>query len=63
MLPVTIQFLIAMIAHAINERAARRDYLLEEVRVLKESLRSATGTTRIRFTQSSGIGWHARASS
>ena len=51
MLPVTIQFLIALVAHAINERMARRvDYLLEEVRVLKESLQAATGTTRIRVT-------------
>jgi hypothetical protein len=51
MLPVTVGFLIALVAHAINERMARRvDYLLEEVRVLKESLRAATGTTRIRFS-------------
>ena len=50
MLPMTVQFLVAMVAHAINERMARRvDYLLEEVRVLKEAL-GATGTTRIRFT-------------
>jgi len=35
MLPVTLQFLIAMIAYAINERMARRlDYVQEEVRVL-----------------------------
>jgi putative transposase len=51
MLPMTVQFLIAMVAHAINERMARRvDYLVEEVRVLKESLRAATGTSRIRFS-------------
>jgi putative transposase len=51
MLPMTVQFLIAIVAHAINERMARRvDYLLEEVRVLKESLRATTGTTRIRFS-------------
>jgi len=51
MLPMTVRLLIAMVAHAINERMARRiDYLLEEVRVLKESLRTATGTARIRFT-------------
>ncbi|MGA7119483.1 MAG: hypothetical protein WBY94_05255 [Polyangiaceae bacterium] len=30
--------------------ARRVDYLLEEVLVLKESLRATTGTTRIRFT-------------
>jgi hypothetical protein len=36
MLPLTLQFLIAMIASAINERLQRRlDYALEEVRVLK----------------------------
>jgi hypothetical protein len=40
MLPVTLQFIVAMIAYAINERMARRvDYLREEVRVLKEALR------------------------
>jgi hypothetical protein len=51
MLPVTVQFLIAMIAHALNERMARRvEYLQEEVRVLKEALAVATGKTRIRFT-------------
>jgi putative transposase len=51
MLPVTVRFLIALVAHAINKRmACRVDYLLEEVRVLKESLRAATGTTRIRFS-------------
>ena len=41
MLPVTLQFTIAMIAYAINERMARRvDYLQGEVRVLKEALES-----------------------
>jgi hypothetical protein len=44
-------FIIAMVAHAINERMARRvDYLQEEVRVLKETLATATGKTRIAFT-------------
>jgi hypothetical protein len=34
MLPVTVQFIVAMIAYAINERMARRlDYLREEVLV------------------------------
>ena len=48
MLPVTLQFIVAMIAYAINERMARRvDYLREEVRVLKEALATATGKTRI----------------
>ena len=43
MLPVTLQFPIAMIASAINERLQRKlDYALEEVRVLKEILRAAT---------------------
>jgi len=51
MLPVTVQFIIAMLAHALNERMSRRvEYLQEEVRVLKEALASATGKTRIRFT-------------
>jgi hypothetical protein len=48
MLPATLQFIIAMVAYAINERMARRvDYLQEEVRVLKEALAAATGKTRI----------------
>jgi putative transposase len=51
MLPAALQFLIAMVAHALNERMARRiDYLLEEVRVLREALVTATGKTRIDFT-------------
>jgi putative transposase len=51
MLPVTFQFIIAMVAHAINERMARRaEYLQEEVRVLKEALATATGKTRVAFT-------------
>ena len=48
MLPATLQFIVAMIADAINERMARRvDYLREEVLVLKEALATATGKTRI----------------
>jgi putative transposase len=45
---VTLQFIVAMIAYAINERMARRvDYLREEVLVLKEALATATGKARI----------------
>jgi hypothetical protein len=48
MLPVTLQFIVAMIAYATNERMARRvDYLREEVLVLKEALATATGKSRI----------------
>jgi hypothetical protein len=48
MLPTPLQFIIAIIAYAINQRMARRiDYLQEEVRVLKEALAAATGKTRI----------------
>jgi putative transposase len=51
MVPVTLQFIVAMIAYAINERMARRvDYLREEVLVLKEALSAATGTTRIKLS-------------
>ena len=51
MLPATLQFLIAMIACAINERMQRKlDYTQEEVRVLKEILASLTGGGRILFT-------------
>ena len=49
MFPATLQFIIAMVAHAINERMARRvDYLHEEVRV--QALAAATGKIRIDFT-------------
>jgi putative transposase len=51
MLPLPLQFIIAMVAYAINERMARRiDYLLEEVRVLKEVYTETTGRKRIPFT-------------
>ena len=51
MLPATLQFLIVTIACAINERMRRKEeYLLEEVRVLKEVLFETSSTTRISFT-------------
>jgi hypothetical protein len=51
MLPATLQFLIAMIACAINERLQRKlDYTQEEVRVLKEVVAAITGSGRISFT-------------
>ena len=51
MLPATLQFLITMIACAINERMQRKlDYTQEEVRVLKEILATITGSGRISFT-------------
>ena len=51
MLPATLQFLITMIACAINERMQRKlDYTQEEVRVLKDMLKAATGSDRIVFT-------------
>ena len=51
MLPATLQFLMAMIACAINERMQRKlDYTQEEVRVLKEVLVALTGNGRISFT-------------
>jgi putative transposase len=51
MVPATLQFLIAMIAGAINERMQRKlDYTQEEVRVLKEIVAALTGNGRISFT-------------
>jgi len=51
MLPVTVQFIVAMLAFARGERMARKaDYLREENRVLKEALRAATGKPRIPLT-------------
>jgi hypothetical protein len=45
MLPATLQFLITMIACAINERMQRKlDYSQEEVRVLKDVLKAVTGS-------------------
>jgi hypothetical protein len=44
-LPATLQFLIAMIAYAINQRMQRKlDYTQEEVRVLKDILVALTGS-------------------
>jgi len=49
--PRPLQFIIAMIAHAINERMARQlDYLLEEVRVLRDAFTETTGRKRVPFT-------------
>ncbi|MGB7814043.1 MAG: hypothetical protein WBP56_23215 [Polyangia bacterium] len=40
---MTLQFVIAMIASAINARMRRKlDYALEENRILKEAMRAAT---------------------
>ncbi len=51
MLPVTFQFIIAMVAYAINQQLARRiEYLPEEVRVLREVYTETTGRKRIPFT-------------
>ena len=51
MLPATLQFLITMIACAINERMQRKlDYTQEEVRVLKEIVAAPTGNGRLSFT-------------
>jgi len=51
MLPLPLQFIIAMVTYAINERMARRfDYLLEEVRVLREVYTETTGRKRVPFT-------------
>lgn len=51
MLPMTLQFVIAMVASAVNDRLQRRlGYLEEEVAVLRELLASASGTKRPRFT-------------
>ena len=47
MLLMTLQFLIVMIASAINDRLQRRfDYVEEERRVLREQLDAATDEAR-----------------
>jgi hypothetical protein len=51
MLPVPVQFIVAMLACALNERLARKgEYLREENRVLKEAVHAATGKSRIPLT-------------
>jgi len=51
MLPLPLQFIIAMVAYAINKQMARRiEFLLEEVRVLREVYTESTGRKRIPFT-------------
>jgi hypothetical protein len=51
MLPLPLRFFIAMLAHAINERMARKmDYMQGEIRTPKEALAAKTGSQRITFT-------------
>jgi len=51
MLPMTLQFIIVMIASAINDRLQRRlDYVEEERRVLQEQFDAATGGKKASFT-------------
>ena len=50
MLPMTLQFIIVMIASAINDRLQRKlDYVEEERRILREQLDEATGGRKISF--------------
>ena len=58
MLPMTLQFVIAMIATAINDRMQRRlTYLGEEVRVLQELLRTPPDETAAVYAR--GRAWAA----
>ena len=51
MLPMTLQFLIVMIASAIDDRLQRKlDYVEEERRILKEQIDALTGGKRLSFT-------------
>ena len=51
MVPMTLQFIIVMIASAINDRLQRKlDYVEEERRTLREQLDAATGGWRLSFT-------------
>ncbi len=52
MLPLPLQFLVAMAACAISERQQKAlEYKTEEVLVLKAILRAVTGKERIDFTE------------
>jgi hypothetical protein len=56
MLRVTPQFLIVMIAPAINDRLQRRlDYVEEERRILWEQVEALTGGKKHSFSPSSGV--------
>ena len=47
MLPMTLQFIIVMIASAINDRLQRKlDYVEEEMRILREQLDAVAGGTK-----------------
>jgi len=51
MLPATLQFLIVMIASAINDRLQRKlDYVEEERRILREQVEALTGGKKISFS-------------
>lgn len=51
MLSMTVQFIIVMIASAINDRMQRKlDYLEEENRILRDQLDAATGGKKLSFT-------------
>jgi hypothetical protein len=51
MLALPIQFVIVTLAYAVNAHLARRiEYLLEEVRVLREAYARSTGRRRIALT-------------
>jgi putative transposase len=51
MLPMTVQFLVVMIASAINDRLQRKlDYVEAERRILQEQLDAATGGKKLSFT-------------
>ena len=51
MLPMTLQFIIVMIASAINDRLQRKlDYLEEERRILREQLDAVNGGKKLSFT-------------
>jgi hypothetical protein len=58
MLPMTLQFMIVMIASAINDRLQRKlDYVEEERRILREQLNAATGITG---SQMLGDSWNIK---
>jgi|GEM_PF-6624867 len=51
MLPATLQFLIVLIAFAIDDRLQRKlDFVKEEMRVLWEQLHAAAGGEKLSFT-------------
>jgi len=58
MLHLPLQFFIAMFAHAINDRMARKmEYMQEEIRTLMEALAAKTARSELPSPPNGGADW------